>query len=48
MTEPNPALGSALTCFGVGGTDTRLYYLDGNSNPIELAWVGNWAVNQLP
>jgi hypothetical protein len=37
------ASGSALTCFGVGGTNSRIYYLDGNGNVWELGWSGsNW------
>ena len=31
--------GSPLTCYGVGGSDSRVYYVDGHVN--ELAWVGN-------
>jgi hypothetical protein len=31
-----------LTCFGVGGAATRLYYLDGNAHVNELAWEGQW------
>ena len=39
------AAGSALACFGVNGSATRLYYLDGNSQVNELAWNNNAWVN---
>jgi hypothetical protein len=32
------APGSSLACYGVGGTDARVYYLDGNGHVYELAW----------
>ena len=31
-----------LTCFGVGGSATRLYYLDGGGHVHELAWDNGW------
>jgi hypothetical protein len=41
--------GSALTCFGVGGQLTRVYYLDDNAQVNELAWqVGSWSPHRLP
>ena len=39
--------GSALACFGVNGSATRLYYLDTNYNVNELAWVNNQFVNSV-
>ena len=42
---PAAAAGSALACFGVNGSATRLYYLDGNSHVNELAWNNNAWVN---
>jgi phospholipase C len=33
------AAGSALACFGVGGTAARVYYLDSNNHVNEFAWV---------
>lgn len=41
------APGSALTCFGIDGTATRLYYLDANHVINELAWVHNGWKNNL-
>ncbi len=35
--------GSALTCFGVNGSATRLYYLDPNNHVNELAWNNGWS-----
>jgi hypothetical protein len=35
--------GTALTCFGVGGTDSRVYYMDSSGHVNELAWVGAWS-----
>ena len=36
---PRPPAGSALACFGVNGSATRLYYLDGRASHVnELAW----------
>ena len=47
-TPPAPTPDGALTCFGVGGTATRLYYLDGTNHPNEVAWLNNhWKVTQL-
>ena len=51
--------GAPLACFGVNGTDSRVYYIDLDSNTInELAWVGStaapdssppgWVNNPLP
>jgi hypothetical protein len=34
---------SKLTCFGVDGSATRLYYLDGNQHVNELAWNNGWS-----
>jgi hypothetical protein len=45
---PRTISGTALTCFGVGGTDTRLYYNDGTVNLKEVAWDSGWEVNKLP
>jgi hypothetical protein len=37
---------SPLTCFGLGGSSPRVYYVDGHVN--ELAWVGNrWVHSDL-
>jgi hypothetical protein len=33
--------GSALTCFGKNGADTRIYYFDASNDLIELAWNDN-------
>src|SRR5262245_55676049 len=41
------AAGSALTCFGVNGTDGRVYYRSGDGHVPELAWVGNWVATDL-
>jgi hypothetical protein len=46
--------GSALTCFGVNGTQPRVYFFDENNHVNEMAWVGgnetggNWVNNILP
>ena len=37
--------GGALTCFGVGGNATRVYYLDASNNINELAWVDRFVNN---
>ena len=43
MTGAAPAApGSALTCYGVGGTAARVYYLDANGHVHELAWENKW------
>jgi hypothetical protein len=41
--------GSALTCFGVDGSDSRVYYLaSSNNHVIELAWAGDhWVDTDL-
>jgi hypothetical protein len=45
-TTPAPA--SALTCFGVNGSDSRVYYIDLSDHVNELAWVnGGWVFNPL-
>jgi Fungal fucose-specific lectin len=47
-TAPSAAPGSALTCFGVNGQYTRLYYLDAESQVWELAWDnGKWIATNL-
>src|SRR5262249_45947202 len=38
---------TALTCFGVDGTDTRLYYLDGNGHVDEAAWENGWYASDI-
>jgi hypothetical protein len=43
--NPPPATapqGSGLTCFGVNGTDSRVYYYDNKGNVWELGWNGHW------
>jgi hypothetical protein len=40
----NAGAGSGLACFGVNGSDARVYYLDVNNHLIELAWAGGWQV----
>ena len=35
-------LKAGLTCFGVGGTDSRIYYQDQNHDIIELSWQNGW------
>jgi hypothetical protein len=47
LTPPKVAAGSALTCFGVNGSDTRVYYLDPGQQLNEMAWVGGWLNNPL-
>jgi hypothetical protein len=42
------AAGSPLTCFGVNGVASRVYYLDANSHVNELAWENGWVNNLLP
>jgi cytolysin (calcineurin-like family phosphatase) len=42
-----PAPNSALACFGVSGSATRLYYLDVDSDVHELAWDGRWFDNDI-
>jgi hypothetical protein len=37
-----PAPGSPLTCFGVGGSATRLYYLGAGNVVNEIAWQSGW------
>lgn len=45
---PAAAPGTALTCFGVNGSDSRVYYLDAAGHVNELAWLnGGWIFNQL-
>jgi hypothetical protein len=45
ITPAAAAMVSDLTCFGVGGSATRVYYLDTGNNIQELAWEGSWVVN---
>ena len=33
---------TAMTCFGRGGTDTRLYYFGISNNVVELSWDGRF------
>jgi hypothetical protein len=43
------AAGSALTCFGFNGNESRVYYFDEDNKVNELAWVGShWVNNVLP
>jgi hypothetical protein len=45
---PPAASDSDITCFGVDGTDSRVYYLDETSKINELAWMGsNFIVTPL-
>jgi hypothetical protein len=47
-SAPPAAPGTALTCFGVNGSDSRIYYIDANDHVNELAWVnGGWVHNTL-
>jgi hypothetical protein len=41
------AAGSALTCFGVNGSATRVYYLDQGHQLNEMAWENGWVHNPL-
>jgi len=46
-SAPAALSGSALACFGVNGTDSRVYYLDANHRVNELKWAnGNWSHSQ--
>jgi hypothetical protein len=36
-----PAAGASLTCFGVNGSATRLYFVDSKNHLCEMAWEGN-------
>jgi hypothetical protein len=48
-SAPPPAAGTSLTCFGVGGSATRVYYVDTTGRVIELAWENNgWKTNLTP
>ena len=31
---------NSITCFGVGGKETRVYRLDNNNNVVEIGWNG--------
>ncbi len=47
-TAPPAAPGSALTCFGVNGSDSRVYYVDTQGQVNELAWLnGGWVFNRV-
>ena len=47
-SAPPAAPGSALTCFGVNGSASRVYYIDADGHVNELAWLnGGWVVNRL-
>jgi Fungal fucose-specific lectin len=42
------APGSALTCFGLNGTDTRVYYVDSDANVCQIAFETNqWISHNL-
>ncbi len=45
--SPAAASGSALACFGVNGSATRLYYLDPNNHVNELAWNNGWSTTDM-
>src|SRR6516165_10124565 len=40
------ASGSALTCFGVNGSASRVYYRSGDGHVRELGWVGTWVATE--
>jgi Fungal fucose-specific lectin len=44
---PSAVAGTALACFGVDGTASRVYYQGPSGNIYELAWVNGWVHNQL-
>ena len=39
--------GSGLACFGVNGSDSRVYFIDEDKNVNELAWANNWSRNPI-
>jgi hypothetical protein len=39
--------GTPLTCFGVGGTASRIYYLDNDAHVQELAWENGWMATDV-
>ena len=42
IAAPPARAGSALACFGVAGTDSRVYYLGTDNHVHELAWHNSW------
>jgi hypothetical protein len=38
---------SSLACFGVNGSDSRVYYLDSSNHVNELAWEDGWVHNDI-
>jgi hypothetical protein len=40
-------VGSPLTCFGVGGVATRVYFLDTSNDVYEAAWESGWVTTNL-
>jgi hypothetical protein len=44
---PAGSPGSALTCFGVGGTASRVYYLQPDEHVAELRWTGKWKYSDV-
>jgi hypothetical protein len=47
IAAPPARAGSALACFGVGGTDSRVYYLGTDNHVYELAWANGWGHNDI-
>jgi hypothetical protein len=39
--------GSGLACFGVNGSDSRVYFIDTGSEVHELAWANSWSHNPI-
>ncbi len=38
---------SPITCFGVDGSASRVYYVGQDLSVTELAWEGHWVYNDL-